>query len=1100
MNILTLRQKLFSLVILILFLIGSIWLYKAQEHQYKVWAQDTLVSLAELKADQIVEWRNRRLKDGAVLQDRPVLMGGVNRFLTTSSKEDTQFITAMFASIQHHYDYDDVVLTDPEGHVLLSLAGRKQMSAEFVKTIPAAIRHHRPLLTDLHIPTGSSEPEIAAIFPVYDQKGRGQKVVGVMGLVSKASSFLYPLLEKWHTRNMSPETILVRKEDDSVLVLNNLRHKPDAALNFSIPLSSTESPIVKAVIGKTGFFEGKDYRGVDVVTVIMPVQGSNWLIEAKEDKSRVFAQWRTFSIILSVLFLSIIGMLAASGMFLLKREEKNHFRKEYESETALRQSIERQSIILRSIGDAVIAADAHGRVEMLNSVAEELTGWSSEDAKGMPMEMVFRIVNEYSREAVESPVVKVLREGIVVGLANHTLLIAKDGREIPIADSGAPIENEKGEVTGVVLVFRDQTAERMAEKKLLEHKNKLEAILDAGELGYWVWDISTNISVYNERWAYMLGYEMGELSTDASLFLSLLHPDDRPKLLAILKKHIEGSLSRFEEEFRVKTKDGRWIWLYDAGRVIEWDESGKPLVSVGIHQDITERKEAEKKLRESEERFRTMIEGAPDAIFIQIDQKFAYLNEKAMQLFGADHPSKLLGVHVLDRIHPEYHEIVNERLGLLYGASKFFTKPLEEKFIRLDGDEVWVEVSAHSITYEGSPGALVFVRDITERKALEHQLLQAQKMESVGRLAGGVAHDFNNMLGVIIGYAEIALSKMAADDPLRSGIQEIHKTAKRSADLTKQLLAFARKQIISPKVLDLNKTVESMLKMLQRLMGEDIDLLWLPASNLWNIKLDPAQVEQVLANLCVNSRDAISGVGKVTIETGNIVFDEEFCAQNAGFIPGEYVQLLVSDTGRGMEKEVLKKAFEPFFTTKDVGKGTGLGLATVYGIVQQNNGFIKIYSEPGHGTTIKIFFAKNTESDSEPVSAPDIELQHGRGETVLIVEDEPSILVMAKIMLETLGYKVLTANRPNDAIRIASEHGEKINLLITDVIMPEMNGRDLSAKMLGFYPGLKLLFMSGYTADVIAQHGMLDEGVNFVQKPFSVKVLAAKVREVLDKN
>jgi nitrogen-specific signal transduction histidine kinase/ActR/RegA family two-component response regulator len=399
------------------------------------------------------------------------------------------------------------------------------------------------------------------------------------------------------------------------------------------------------------------------------------------------------------------------------------------------------------------------------------------------------------------------------------------------------------------------------------------------------------------------------------------------------------------------------------------------------------------------------------------------------------------------------------------------------------------------------------VHDITERKRaedergkLQAQLNQAQKMESVGRLAGGIAHDFNNMLSVIIGHTEIALDQVDSAQPLHEDLDEILRAAHRSAHLTRQLLAFARKQTISPKVLDLNETVEDMLKMMRRLIGEDIDLLWKPGRDFWPVKVDPAQIDQILANLCVNARDAISGVGKVTIETVNVTFDEAYCANHIGFVPGEFVLLAVSDDGCGIDKETQEKLFEPFFTTKGVGQGTGLGLATVYGIVKQNNGFINVYSEPGQGTTFKIYLprhqGKAEQMQKEGPAAPAV---HGH-ETILLVEDEPAILSMGKAMLERLGYRVLTAGTPGEAIRLAEEHPGEIHLLMTDVVMPEMNGRDLAKNLLSLYPNLKRLFMSGYTANVIVHHGVLDEGVHFIQKPFSRKDLAAKVREALEQS
>jgi CheY-like chemotaxis protein len=344
----------------------------------------------------------------------------------------------------------------------------------------------------------------------------------------------------------------------------------------------------------------------------------------------------------------------------------------------------------------------------------------------------------------------------------------------------------------------------------------------------------------------------------------------------------------------------------------------------------------------------------------------------------------------------------------------------------------------------------------------------------------------------------MAMNKVSPSEPLHADLKEIFKAATRSAEITRQLLAFARKQTISPRVLDVNATVEGMLKMLRRLIGEDIDLSWQPTSNLRPINMDPTQFGQILANLCVNARDAIAGVGKVTIETGMVTFDAEYCADHAGFVPGEFVLLAVSDDGCGMDKETIDNIFEPFFTTKDVTRGTGLGLATVFGIVKQNNGFVNVYSEPGKGTTFKIYLPHHVGEGVESRAEIVIETPKGRGETVLLVEDEPAIMEMAKRMLERLGYRVMATNTTSEAIHLAGNHTGEMHLLITDVIMPEMNGRDLADQLHAVHPDIKILFMSGYTADVIAHRGVLDEGVNFIQKPFSMKDLGIKVREVLD--
>jgi CheY-like chemotaxis protein len=354
------------------------------------------------------------------------------------------------------------------------------------------------------------------------------------------------------------------------------------------------------------------------------------------------------------------------------------------------------------------------------------------------------------------------------------------------------------------------------------------------------------------------------------------------------------------------------------------------------------------------------------------------------------------------------------------------------------------------------------------------------------------------MLGVIIGSAELALEMIAPAGPVRKKIDQILYAAEKSAKLTQQLLAFARKQAIAPKVLDLNETMESMLKMLRRLIGEDIELTWHPGSSLSPIKMDPTQVDQILANLCVNARDAIAGTGKLTIETGNVTIDESYCADHAEGIPGDYVLLAVSDNGIGIDKETMEHIFEPFFTTKVMGLGTGLGLATVYGIVKQNNGFINVYSEPGLGTTFKIHLPRHEGKPAGNETEFAVEIPRSHGETVLLVEDEPMLLNLSKNMLARQGYTVLAANSPDEAILLSKEYAGDINLLMTDVVMPGMNGQVLAERIRLDRPEMKCLFMSGYTSDVIVHHGVLDEGVQFIPKPFSIKVLAVKVREVLD--
>jgi two-component system, cell cycle sensor histidine kinase and response regulator CckA len=524
-----------------------------------------------------------------------------------------------------------------------------------------------------------------------------------------------------------------------------------------------------------------------------------------------------------------------------------------------------------------------------------------------------------------------------------------------------------------------------------------------------------------------------------------------------------------------------------------------------LEKEVQARQNAEEVLRQSEKKYKSLYNSIRDAILVSdINRRIIDCNPAFVDLFG----------YSLAEIAGKQTVIVYEneeqfrQLGRVLkdhsddDSSLLYTVHFKKK----DGSVFPGEVNIFFLRNDERTiiGFIGLIRDITERvqaektqKNLESQLHQAQKMESVGRLAGGVAHDFNNMLSVILGYAQLALIKADPGSSLHDDLQEILAAALRSVDITRQLLAFARKQTIAPQVLDLNETVKGMHKMLLRLLGEDVDLAWIPTPNLWPVKIDPSQIDQLLANLCVNARDAITGTGRIIIETSMVTFDTLYCAHHSGFFPGEYVLLTVSDDGFGMEKELLEKIFEPFFTTKESGKGTGLGLATVYGIVKQNNGFINVYSEPGKGTTFKIYFprfAGQAIKIEQPNNAP---IECGRGETVLVVEDEAAILKFTARMLKELGYSVLTAGGSAEAVSLAKGLSTPLDLLITDVIMPEMNGKDLADRLLSLYPNLKCLFMSGYTASIIAGQGVLDEGMHFIQKPFSANDLAVKIRKVL---
>ncbi|MBD3222814.1 PAS domain-containing protein, partial [bacterium] len=683
--------------------------------------------------------------------------------------------------------------------------------------------------------------------------------------------------------------------------------------------------------------------------------------------------------------------------------------------------------------------------------------------------------------------------------------------------TGRAERNTDGEIVRLAGSLHDVTERRRAEQALDDERRRLGFVIEASRLGTWKWTVPSGELVLNEAWATMLGHTLAELEPcDYHTWASRVHPDDMPAVRAQVDASLAESGRDFEAEFRIRHADGHWVWVLSRGRVMTRDAEGRPLAMFGIHADITARKAAEIALRDSHALLDNLARLIPGVIYqyrLYPDGRsaFPYASPGVDYIYEVT-PEQVRedAALVFDRLHPEDLDRVRAAIAESARALDTFQADFRVVLPRRGQRWCWSQAEPRRLE-DGSVLWHGIILDVTEHKLAEieqdrlrEQLAQAQKIESVGRLAGGVAHDFNNMLNVILGHAELALARTSDDGALQEHLEQISQSAQRSADLTRQLLAFARKQTATPRVLDLDATVSSMLKMLGRLIGEDIELVWRPGAGPARIHIDPAQVDQILANLCVNARDAIGQrPGKIVIETDHLDLGVAGSTSRPGSSPGEYLMLSVSDDGCGMDDEAMAHIFEPFYTTKAAGEGTGLGLATVYGVVKQNDGFIDVDSEPGRGTTFRICLPRHDEPRTATPGTPG-ELAAaaapvGGPETVMIVEDETAILELTAAILERLGYAVITAASPEEAIRIADAEDRPIDLLITDVIMPEMNGRDLVARIHDRHPGIAHIYMSGYTADVITHQGVLDDDVDFVQKPFSSTSLASKVREVLDR-
>jgi PAS domain S-box-containing protein len=591
-----------------------------------------------------------------------------------------------------------------------------------------------------------------------------------------------------------------------------------------------------------------------------------------------------------------------------------------------------------------------------------------------------------------------------------------------------------------------------------------------------------------------LGYSPEELQSSSSF--EQIHPDDRERVKKATEDARRSGIGS-TLEYRLRHKNGSWLVLESTSSVIR-NSDGEPEKLVIVNRDVTERKKAEGALRRSEAGFRSVVEDAPYGIYrASTSGRFLQVNPALQKMLGYQLVEELLRRDLASEIfrHAGEYQRLTEALT---GTEE--VKDIELEWKRQDGTPITVRCSGRRINDEnGAPAYFeVFAEDVTEKRILEKQLRMAQKMEAIGRLSGGIAHDFNNLLGVIIGYSRVLNKALTTNAALREHAVEIEKAGQRAASLTKQLLAFSRQQVLTPAVLNLNTLASDMEKMLPRLLGEDIEVSLLLDPELGDVKADQSQVEQVIMNLAVNARDAMPLGGKLKIQTSNVELDQAYTWNHPGSKVGSYVLLAVTDTGTGMDAGTLTHIFEPFFTTKERGKGTGLGLATVYGVVKQSNGYIWVDSAPGKGASFQIYLPRHVGQPAADEQIIDSSEKLRGTETILLVEDAEPLRKLAQAFLEAGGFRVLSAESGESALEVMASFGGTFDLLLTDVVMPGINGRVLAEQMLPRQPGMRVLYMSGYTDSFIAGHGVLDPGTHLLHKPFTEEILIRKVREVLD--
>jgi PAS domain S-box-containing protein len=762
-----------------------------------------------------------------------------------------------------------------------------------------------------------------------------------------------------------------------------------------------------------------------------------------------------------------------------RRRAEDEFR---ESERRCRETLENAPL-------AVVWLDREGRITFCNRALLRLIGRDRDNVVGC--DWFATCVAAEAQANRRAHYQQSLKTGQIAD-SDQTEVLTGAGERRLIGWSNTLLRSPDGQIVGLSSLGQDITERTRAEAALRESEERFRTLMALAPVGIFRTDAAGNCRFVNGHWCKMTSQSPGEAT--GPIWGPEVHPDDRGRILQAWDESVVAN-APFAADLRFRSADGQVIWA---------DVLAVPMAEgyLGTATDVTQRKMAEEALRAGEERLRLAADATGLGTFdsdLRLDT--IRWDDRVREMFGLQ-PSEAESREVFyERVHPDDRDLARRKIAAAQDPNGDGSYHAEYRVIRPDGEVHWL--NAHGrVLFEAQGDQRTAYRfvgtvlDVTDRHLLEQQFHQAQKMEAVGRLAGGIAHDFNNLLTVINGFAELVLDNMPVRDPQSESLREVVRAGTRAAELTGQLLAFSRKSLLAPKVLDLNALLSEMHRMLARLIGEDVHLMYIPNPDLGLIKADRSRLEQVVVNLVVNARDAMPSGGRLTLATANVLLDESYTDGRDEVSPGRYVMLSVTDTGCGMTPEIKARVFEPFFTTKEVGKGTGLGLATVYGIVKQSGGHVEVESETGRGTMFKIYLPRHDEP--APLSAVEDSAIPGGSESILVVEDEPAVRRLAREALTARGYVVQEAADGEEALRLVEQHHGPLDLLLTDVVMPRMGGRELAEAVIERFPSTRVLFMSGYTDDAVVRQGLLKSGAAFVQKPFTLTRLLHRVREVLD--
>jgi len=962
------RRYFYILVGAFLVLTGAIGVlgfryFLDQKRAIQAEVRNELLAISGLKVQEVVAWRRERLGDARIIA-ATVMTPAVRQVL--AGRGDAELRAQVLAWLQamvENAGYANAVLVDMGGKIRLSAGQAGLQESHYAALLNQAVRTGDVIFSDIHYDPGLQGAHLGLTVPL--RSAIGGQIEGALLLGINPNEFLYPLIQSWPTPSRTAETLLVRREGDEVVYLNELRHRKGAALKLRFPLAHRQLLAVKVVLGQEGIADGVDYRGMPVLGSLRRIPDSPWSMVTKVDAEEIDAPIHQQARWLALIACSLMLTTGAGGGMVWRHLRSRFYEQKYGAELERRALLGHYDYLSRFANDIILLTDETGRIVEANDRASAAYGYEREELIGMPI--------------------------------------------------------------------RD--------------------LRDAGD-----------VDAFEKQWA--------AVDTDSLVF-----------------------------ETRHRRRDGITFPVEVSARRIAVE--GRAFRQ-SIIRDTTERKRAEQELRDSQHFVQRIIETTPNLLYIYdlIEHRYLYANREVTEFLGyTPEEVKAMGASVLERLlHPEDSQLVAGHHARFAAAD--FNQVFDVQYRMQHANGQWRWLHNRDVLFAKTPAGLGrqilgSVQDITEHRQLEQQLRQAQKMEAVGRLAGGIAHDFNNLLMVILGFNTFALDELDSGDPMRDALLQVREAGERAAALTRQLLAFSRKQVLQPQVVDLNKLLTGISKMLGRLIGENIELATVLNPALGAVKVDPGQYEQVIVNLAVNARDAMPNGGRLTIETANMELDAPYTHKRIGVQPGPYVMTAISDTGVGMDAATQNRIFEPFFSTKPADKGTGLGLSTAYGIVKQSGGEIWVYSEPGKGTTFKIYLPRVLEGVT-PITKeqPPPELR-GTG-TVLVVEDDAAVRSFIRKSLLAAGYDVLEASNPAEARSVFQSYAGTIHLLITDIIMPGGSGRELAQGFELLLPGMHVLYISGYTDNAIVHHGVLEEGVEFLQKPFTQRSLVNKVKAVLE--